>query len=114
MQYTGPTYRFPPIVREMLYPAGVYVESTLHVWAMSRWRGAREFTDFFLGAGYGHLTRGSPRIYRVRELLGRVFCCACEFIAFTHHIFMDYDNIFPTAERMHTLSYRINNTAEEH
>ena len=136
MQYTGPTYRFPPTVPEMLYPAGVYVESTLRVWAMSRWRGARGFTDFFLGAGYGHLPRGSPRMYRVEEvihngvvvailahftnpfdafyLLGRVFWCGCEFIAFTtHNIFTDYDNIFPTNERMHTLPYPINNTAEE-
>uniref|UniRef100_A0A452YU75 Uncharacterized protein n=1 Tax=Aegilops tauschii subsp. strangulata TaxID=200361 RepID=A0A452YU75_AEGTS len=53
----------------MLYPAGVYVESTLRVWAMSRWRGARGFTDFFLGAGYRHLPRGSPRMYRVEEVI---------------------------------------------
>ena len=119
----------------MLYPAGVYVESTLRVWAMSRWRGARGFTDFFLGAGYGHLPRGSPRMYRVEEvihngvvvailahftnpfdafyLLGRVFCCGCEFIGFTTHIFTDYTNIFPTSERMHTLSYPIDNAPEE-
>ena len=120
----------------MLYPAGVYVESTLRVWAMSRWRGARGFTDFFLGAGYGHLPRGSPRMYRVEEvthngvvvailahftnpfdafyLLGRVFWCGCEFIAFTtHNIFTGYDNVFPTEERMHTLPYPINYTAEE-
>uniref|UniRef100_A0A452ZNN9 Uncharacterized protein n=1 Tax=Aegilops tauschii subsp. strangulata TaxID=200361 RepID=A0A452ZNN9_AEGTS len=69
MQYTGPTYRFPPTVPEMLYSAGVYVESTLHVWAMSRWRGTRGVTDFFLGAGYGHLPRGSPRMYRVEEVI---------------------------------------------
>ena len=31
MQYTGPTYRFPPTLPEILYPAGVYVESTLRV-----------------------------------------------------------------------------------
>ncbi|KAE8777726.1 Auxin-induced protein 5NG4 [Hordeum vulgare] len=120
----------------MLYPAGVYVESTLRVWTMSRWRGAREFTDFFLGAGYEHLPRGSPRMYRVQEvihngvvvailshftnpfdafyLLGHVFLCGCEFIAFiTHNIFTDYDNIFPTAELMYTPPYPINNTAEE-
>ncbi|KAE8788789.1 Auxin-induced protein 5NG4 [Hordeum vulgare] len=121
----------------MLYPAGVYVESTLRVWATSRWRGAREFTDFFLGAGYGHLPPGTPRMYRVQVVihngvvvailahftnllhafyhLGRVFWCGCEFIAFaTHNIFTDYGNIFPTAEHMHTLSYTINNTVEEH
>ena len=46
-------------------------------------------------------------------LLGRVFWCGCEFIAFTtHNIFTDYDNVFPTDERMHTLPYPIN-TAEE-
>uniref|UniRef100_A0A453DMU7 Uncharacterized protein n=1 Tax=Aegilops tauschii subsp. strangulata TaxID=200361 RepID=A0A453DMU7_AEGTS len=37
----------------MLYPAGVYVESTLRVWVMSRWRGARGFTDFSLGPATG-------------------------------------------------------------
>ncbi|KAI4975503.1 hypothetical protein ZWY2020_049110 [Hordeum vulgare] len=121
----------------MLFPVRVYVESTLHVWKSSRWRGAREFIDFFLGAGYGYLPQGSPRMYRVQEaihngvvvailahftnpldafyLLGRVFWCGSESIAFTtHNIFMDYDNIFPTTERMHTLAYPINNTAEEH
>ena len=120
----------------MLYPASVYVESTLRVWAMSRWRGASGFTNFFLGAGYRHLPRGSPRMYRVEEvihngvvvailahftnpfdavyLLGRVFWCGCEFIAFTtHNIFTDYDNVYPTDERMHTPPYPINNTAEE-
>ncbi|KAE8799751.1 Auxin-induced protein 5NG4 [Hordeum vulgare] len=119
MQYTGPTYRVPPpTVLEMLYPVGVYVDNTLHVWAMSSWRGAMEFTDFFLGAGYEHLPWGSPRMYRVQEiihngvvvailahftnpldafyLLGRAFWCGCEFIAFTtHNIFTDYDKSSP-------------------
>ena len=136
MQYTGPTYRFPPTVSERLYPAGVYVENTLCVWAMSRWRGAREFTDTFLALGFGHLPRGSPRMYRVEEvihngvvvailahftnpfnafyLLGRVFWCGCEFIAFTtHNIFTDYTNIFPTMERLHTMPYPIDNTLRE-
>ena len=120
----------------MLYPTGVYVESTLRVWAMSRWRGARGFTDFFLGAGYGHLPRGSPRMYRVEEvihnrvvvailahftnpfdafyLLGHVFWCGCEFIAFTtHNRLTEYNNIFPTMTRMHTLPYPIDNSPEE-
>ncbi|KAE8784912.1 hypothetical protein D1007_41443 [Hordeum vulgare] len=70
MQYTGPTYRFPPpTMPEMLYPTRVYVERTLRVWEMSRWRGARDFTDFFLGAGYGYLPQGSPRMYRVQEVI---------------------------------------------
>ncbi|KAE8819191.1 hypothetical protein D1007_02945 [Hordeum vulgare] len=98
--------------------------------------GAREFTNSFLDVGFGHLPRGSPRIYQVEEviqnggvvailthftnnidafyLLGRVFWCGFKFIAFTtHDIFTDYTNIFPTAERMHTLSYPIDNTPEE-
>jgi len=47
MQYNGPTYRVPPTVPERLYPAQVRVENTLRVWAISRWRGARELTEFF-------------------------------------------------------------------
>ncbi|KAE8782928.1 Auxin-induced protein 5NG4 [Hordeum vulgare] len=38
-------------------------------------------------------------------LLGRVFWCGCEFIAFTtHNIFTDYTNIFPIVGRKHALS----------
>ncbi|KAE8773435.1 hypothetical protein D1007_54323 [Hordeum vulgare] len=103
---------------------------------MSRWRGAREFTNAFLALGLGHLPRGSPRMYRVEEvihngvvvvilahfanninmfyLLGRVFLCGCEFITFTtNNIFTDYNNISPTAQRMHTLTYPIDNTPKE-
>ena len=68
MQYNAPTYRFPPTVPERLYPAGVYVERTLRVWAISRWRGARELTEFFLAAGFRHLPRGSPRMYHLEEV----------------------------------------------
>ena len=46
-------------------------------------------------------------------LLGRVFWCGSEFIAFTtHNRFTEY-NIFPTAMRMHTLPYPIDNAPEE-
>ncbi|KAE8814386.1 Auxin-induced protein 5NG4 [Hordeum vulgare] len=136
MQFTGPTFRFPLTVLERLYPAEVYMERTLRVWAMSRRRGARELTNAFLALDFSHLPWGSPRMYRVEEvihngvvvailahftnhidafyLLGRAFWCDCEFIAFTtHNIFTEYNNIFPTAERMHTLSYPIDNTPEE-
>jgi hypothetical protein len=65
MQYTGPTYHFPPTVTERLYPAGVYVEHTLCVWAISRWRTARGFTEFFLAVGYRHLPRGTPMMFHV-------------------------------------------------
>ena len=121
---------------ERLYPPGVYVERTLHVWAISRLRTARNFTEFFLASGYHHLLRGSPTMFRVEEviqngvvvallahftntfnavyLLGRVFCCGSEFIAFTtHNRFTEYNNIFPTATRMHTLPYPIDNASEE-
>uniref|UniRef100_A0A8I6Y9D2 Uncharacterized protein n=1 Tax=Hordeum vulgare subsp. vulgare TaxID=112509 RepID=A0A8I6Y9D2_HORVV len=137
MQFTGPTFRLPPPCRKgSTPPVEVYMERTLRMWAISRWRGAREITNAFLALGFGHLPRGSPRMYRVEEvihngdvvailthftnhidafyLLGRVFWCRCEFIAFTtHKIFTDYNNIFPTAERMHTLPYPIDNTPEE-
>ncbi|KAF7065713.1 hypothetical protein CFC21_071788 [Triticum aestivum] len=136
MQYTGPTYRFPPTASERLYTAGVYVERTLRVWAISRWRTARGFAEFFLTSGYRHLPRGSPRMFRVEEviqngvvvaicarftnpfdafyLLGRVFWCGCKFIAFiTHNILTEYSNIFPTASHTHTLPYHIDNTPKE-
>ena len=69
MQYTGPTYRFPPTVLERLYPTGVYVDCTLRVWAISRLRTARNFTEFFLASGYHHLPRGSPTMFRVEEVI---------------------------------------------
>ncbi|XBI15256.1 hypothetical protein VPH35_057712 [Triticum aestivum] len=135
MQYNGPTYRFPPTVPERLYSAGVYVERTLRVWAISRWRGARELTEFFLAAGFRHLPRGSPRMYHLEEvnhngivvgllatftnpfdafhLLGRAYWVGCEFIAFTtYNIFTDFNGIFPNNGVMHTLPYPINNGEE--
>ncbi|KAE8772542.1 hypothetical protein D1007_55459 [Hordeum vulgare] len=103
---------------------------------MSTWRGTSEFTNAFLVLGFGHLPWGSPRMYRVEEvihngvvvailahftnkidvfyLLGHMLWCGYEFIAFTtHNIFIDYTNIFPNVESMHTLSYPIDNTPEE-
>ncbi|KAE8802592.1 Auxin-induced protein 5NG4 [Hordeum vulgare] len=136
MQYTGPTYRFPPTMPERIYPTGVYVDRTLRVWAISRLRTARNFTEFFLASGYHHLPRGSPTMFRVEEvilnqvvvallahftntfdafyLLGRVSWRGSEFIAFTtHNRFTEYNNIFPTVKRMHTLPYPIDNAPEE-
>ena len=133
MQYTRPTYRFPPTVPERLYPTGVYVD---RVRAISRLRTARNFTEFFLAAGYRHLLWGSLTMFHVKEviqnrvvvpllahftntfdalyLLGLVFWCGCEFIAFTtHNWFIEYTNIFPTATHMHTLPYPIGNASEE-
>ena len=44
------------------------------------------------------------------HLLGRVFLCGCEFIAFTtHNIFTDFNNIFPTNNSVHTLLCPVDN-----
>jgi hypothetical protein len=92
-----------------------------------------ELTEVFLQCGYGHLLSpppGAPLMFRVEEvcglrgvgvrallalftnlfdafhLLGRVFWCGCEFIAFTtYNIFSNFDYIFPTPYHMHTLPY---------
>jgi hypothetical protein len=43
------------------------------------------------------------------HLLGRAFWCGCEFIAFTtYNRFSNFNCIFPTPYRMHTLLYFIN------
>ena len=129
MQFNGPTFQRPPTVREQRFPAGVVVEHTLRVWAISRWRGPVDLTRRFLRAGYAHLPPGTPRMYRVDEnrnragvlvsilvhftnpydafdLLGQMFWCGCEFIAFTtYNVFTDFDSIFPTPGRMHTIPY---------
>ena len=44
MEFNGPTFHFLPTVPEMRYPTGVVVETTLRVWAILRWRGARELS----------------------------------------------------------------------
>ena len=102
------------------------------MWAFSRWRGARGFAQWFLRAGFAHLPAGSPVMFRLDEvrpnswsppigltvtftnrfdayyLLGKVFWCGCEFIAFTtHNIFTNFDCIFPTRDGMHSLPYYI-------
>ncbi|CAM0953956.1 unnamed protein product [Alopecurus aequalis] len=130
MQFNGPTFRVPPTGPETRYPARVVVETALRVWAFSRWRDSTELARGFLRAGFHHLPAGSPMMFRLEEqrrhdispviglvayftnmfdayyLLSRVFWCGCEFIAFTtYNIYIDFDNIFPAADRMHTLSY---------
>uniref|UniRef100_A0A453KA26 Uncharacterized protein n=1 Tax=Aegilops tauschii subsp. strangulata TaxID=200361 RepID=A0A453KA26_AEGTS len=132
MQYNGPTFQLPPTVLERRYPASVIVERTLRVWAFSRWRVARGFAQWFLGAGFAHLPAGSPVMFRLEEvcpnsrtppigltetftnrfdacyLIGKVFWCVCEFIAFTtRNIFTNFDCIFPTRDDMHSLPYYI-------
>ena len=69
MEFHGTTFRRPPTVPEREFPAGVIVENELHVWAISRWRGARELAEFFLNAGYRHLRLppGAPRMFTLEE-----------------------------------------------
>ncbi|CAM0944004.1 unnamed protein product [Alopecurus aequalis] len=138
MQFTGPTFRVPPTVPERRYPAGVVVEASLRVWEFSRWRGATEFAEWFLRAGFNHLPKGSPSMFRLEEqrphanapptglvahftncfdayyLLGQVFWCGCEFIAFTtYNIFTDFESIFPARNRMHSLPYYLGENGRE-
>ncbi|CAM0884198.1 unnamed protein product [Alopecurus aequalis] len=126
MQYTVLTFRRPAIARELQYPPGRLVENTLRCWAISRWRGAVEFAQFFLTSCFGHLPAGTPPMFHIDEvrmggsgikvtftnpydayhLLGTAFWCGAEFICFTVcNIYTDWDCIFPTANRMHSLPY---------
>ncbi|CAM0910732.1 unnamed protein product [Alopecurus aequalis] len=120
------------------YPAGVVVETSLRVWAMSRWKGSTELARGFLRAGFAHLMAGSPVMFQLEELrphanappsglvahfgnkfdayylLGKVFWCGCDFIAFTtYNIFTDVDNIFPHPNRMHNLPYYLREDGKE-
>jgi hypothetical protein len=104
------------------------METTLRVWAQSRWRGPVDLTEDFLADGFAHLPRGSPVMYRLNvvrdgvalklltvtftnpfdayELLGEFFWCRCESIFFTNYnIFTNIISIFPTRNHMHRLPY---------
>ncbi|KAE8806289.1 Auxin-induced protein 5NG4 [Hordeum vulgare] len=131
MQFNGPTYRRPRTVPEMQFPPVVDVDDRLRVWAISRWRGPRDLAHIFLQAGYRHLPPGTPPMFHLHEqvdgghngfviglyvtftnrydayhLLGQVFWCGCEFIAFTtYNIFPNFHHIFPEHNGMHTLPY---------
>ncbi|CAM0954225.1 unnamed protein product [Alopecurus aequalis] len=129
MQFNAPTFRYPPTVPERRYPAGVVVETSLRVWAISRWRGSLDLARGLLRAGFAHLPAGSPVMFHLEELRpharftnrfdayylrGQVFWCGCEFIAFTtYNIFTDVDNIFPVRNRMHNLPYYLGENGKE-
>ena len=136
MQFNRPTYQFPATVPEREYPAGVIVDNQLRVWAMSRWRDATDFARGFLRAGYRHLElpAGAPPMFQIDQarpggtgilvrftnpydayrLLGQVFFCGCEFIAFTaYNIFTNLDDTFPTPGHMHTLPYNYAHPEDE-
>ncbi|KAE8793947.1 Auxin-induced protein 5NG4 [Hordeum vulgare] len=124
-----------------MYSDSVVMETTLRVWAISRWRGPRELTQVLLRAGFGHLPAGSSVIFRLDEmrtnasspatglltpftncfdafyLFGKVFWCGYEFVAFTtYNIFTDVNSIFPTPNAMHSLPDYIseNGTGEDY
>ncbi|KAE8810785.1 Auxin-induced protein 5NG4 [Hordeum vulgare] len=128
----------PPTEPEMRYPAFVVVEPSLHVWSFSYWRGAHELAGSFLRVGFTHLPKGSTHMFRLEEhrfnskapgiglvthftnkfyayyLLGKVFLCGCEFISFTtYNIFTNFESIFPTPNRMHSLSYYLGENGRE-
>ncbi|KAE8778948.1 Auxin-induced protein 5NG4 [Hordeum vulgare] len=111
----------------------------LHVRAISRWRSSRDLAQWFLRVGFAHLLAGSSVMFRLEELrpnssslpiglinnftnifdvyylLGKVFWCACEFIAFTtYNICIDVDTIFSTRNVIHNLPYYLSeNDMEE-
>ncbi|CAM0954450.1 unnamed protein product [Alopecurus aequalis] len=138
MQFNGPTFRYPPTELETRYPTGVVIETLLRVWAFSRWKGSLELARGFLRAGFAHILAGSLVMFHLEELrphanapptglvarftnrfdayylLGYVFWCWCEFIAFTtYNIFTDVDSIFPARNRMHSLPYYLGENGEE-
>ncbi|KAE8767637.1 Auxin-induced protein 5NG4 [Hordeum vulgare] len=138
MRYNGPTFQFPPTLPERRYPTGAVVETTLRLWAISRWRGPRDLAQAFLCASFGHFPAGSPVMFRLEDmcpngsspptvllanftnrfdtfyLLGKVFWCGCEFMAFTiYNIFTDVESIFPTFNSMHSLPYYISENGME-
>ncbi|KAE8791394.1 Auxin-induced protein 5NG4 [Hordeum vulgare] len=135
----GPTVpRSLPPCRNGGTPANVVVEESLRVWAFSHWRGSTELARGFLRAGFHHLPAGSPPMFNLVErrphanappvglvvhftnrfdayhLLGKVYWCGCEFIAFTtYNIFTDFESIFPLATSMHSLPYYLGDNGLE-
>ncbi|KAE8778159.1 hypothetical protein D1007_48969 [Hordeum vulgare] len=101
MQFNGPTFVLPPTVPEMRYPTFIVVELSVRVWSFSRWRTARLVAHF-------------TNMFDAYYLLGKVFCCGCEFIAFTtYNIFTDFESIFPAANCMHSLPYYLSENDRE-
>ncbi|CAM0945145.1 unnamed protein product [Alopecurus aequalis] len=136
MQFNALTFHYPPTVPERSYPAGVVIATSLRVWSISQWRGSLGLARGFLRAGFAHHPTGSRVMFRLEELcphsnapttglvahfinrfdayylLGQVFWCGCEFIAFsTDNIFIDVDNIFPGPN--HGLPYYLSEDDEE-
>jgi hypothetical protein len=132
MQFNGPTYRRLATVHEREFPPGVIVQNELHVWVISRWRGARKLANYFLSQGYRHLNlpQDKPPMYTPQSffdgnnnmeiglfvyfmnpfdafhLLGQVFWCGYEFIAFTtYNLFTNFHAMFPSPGNIRCLPY---------
>ena len=133
--FASPTFCRPRTVPEQTFPNDVVMDNQLRVWAMSRWRGAEELATVFLTLGYAHLRLppGAPPMFQLERqydgqngnndhviglyvtfanardahyLLGQVFWCGCEFIAFTtYNVFTNFHLIFNRVNRIHTLPY---------
>ncbi|CAM0870382.1 unnamed protein product [Alopecurus aequalis] len=103
MQYTGPNFRRPAIARELQYPPGRLVENTLrHLPAGTL--PMFHIDEVRMGGSGIKVTFTNP--YDAYHLLGTAFWCGAEFICFTvFNIYTDWDCIFPTANRMHSLPY---------
>ncbi|KAE8784514.1 40S ribosomal protein S5-1 [Hordeum vulgare] len=138
MEYYSPTFQLPPTILERRYPTCVIVEKSPRVWTIECWRGARDLAEWFLRAGVADLPTGSPVMFQLEEmrtnssspltrlianfanrfdayhLLGKVFWCGCDFIAFTtYNIFMDLDRIFSTHNVIHSLPYYLSKKGTE-
>ncbi|KAE8766883.1 Protein disulfide isomerase-like 1-4 [Hordeum vulgare] len=97
-----------------------------------------ELARGFLRVGFHHLPAGLPPMFNLVEqrphanappvglvvhftnrfdayhLLGKVYWCGCEFIAFTtYNIFTDFESIFPARDRMHSLPYYLGDNGLE-
>ncbi|PNT70438.1 hypothetical protein BRADI_2g11855v3 [Brachypodium distachyon] len=128
MAFEGLTFNPPPLTDEALFPPGKRVERTLQVWAMSRSRSSMALARNFLNTCFSHLEAGGPPMYRLERLhehgvkttllvhltnshdadylLGRVYWCGCEFIAFTlYNVYTNTTTMFPHAGKMHGLPY---------
>ncbi|CAM0956326.1 unnamed protein product [Alopecurus aequalis] len=106
MQFNAPTFRFPPTVSELRFPADVVVETALRVWAFSRWRDNTELARGFLRAGFNHLPAGSPVMFHLEERRHHATAPVIGLVAYFTN------SIFPAA-RMNTFPYYLGDDGVE-
>ncbi|KAE8789695.1 hypothetical protein D1007_36061 [Hordeum vulgare] len=108
MHYYDPTFELPLNPSKRRYPTFIVVETMLHMWVISRWRGANELVEWFLGSRFAHLPTDSPVMFRLEEVCPNSSTPPTGLLFnFTnsYNIFTDFDNIFPTRDGMHVLPY---------